>query len=246
MKSTFNAATLFLALGLPFAAANAQTTPAPDPHHPASPATATPPAAGQPAAPPGAGAAQAAPPMGMMMGDMRQMMGMMQQMMQMMQMMGGGAGAGTAGGPMMGGGMPMMGMMPGSPGGGPGGGSGGGPGMGMGPGMFRHTEGILGFYKAELRITDAQTPQWNGFADAARAGAKNMREGMQHMAAQAAAATMPEQLERRVAMLGSFHEAAKSVAAAAKTLYAVLTPEQRKLADEFMADHMRGMRRMVP
>lgn len=247
-----NAAVCLLALGLPIAVANAQTTAAPDPHHPNTPAAATPPPAGQSATPstaapsaPGAApsapsAGPAAPQMGMMMGDMRQMMGMMQQMMGM-----------------MGGGMPMMGMMPGgSAGGGPNAGMGmapGGPGPMAGqpgaagmPGMFRHTEGILAFYKAELRITEAQTAQWNGFAEAVRAGTKGMREAMQRATAQPATATAPEHLERRVAALSSHLDAVRAVSAAAKSLYAVLNAEQRKLADTFMAEHMRGMRAMMP
>ena len=254
MTSQFKAAKLtgaacLLAFGLPIAVANAQTTAAPDPHHPDTPAAATPPGAGQPAAPSTAtptapGAGPTAPQMGMMMGDMRQMMGMMQQMMGMMS---GGAGQGPAAG-----GMPMMGVKPG----------GGGPSMGMGPGgpgrmagqpgadgmpgMFRHTEGILAFYKAELRITEAQTPQWNIFADAARAGAKGMREALQRAATQPATATAAERLERRVALLSSFLDATKAAAAAVKPLYAALTQEQRKLADEFMAEHMQSMRGMMP
>lgn len=242
-----NAAVCLLALGLPIAVANAQTTAAPDPHHPNAPVTATPPPAGQPSVgqpaigqPAAPAAGLTSPQMGMMMGDMRQMMGMMQQMMGM-----------------MGGGMPMMGMMPGgSAGGGPNAGMGmapGGPGPMAGqpgaagmPGMFRHTEGILAFYKAELRITEAQTAQWNGFAEAVRAGTKGMREAMQRATAQPATATAPEHLERRVAALSSHLDAVRAVSAAAKSLYAVLNAEQRKLADTFMAEHMRGMRAMMP
>ncbi len=56
-----------------------------------------------------------------------------------------------------------------------------GQGMGhevmMGPGMMmcrmgEHVEGRLAYLKAELKITDAQTPQWNAFADAYRAVGK--------------------------------------------------------------------------
>jgi len=192
--------------------------------------------------------------MGMMMGDMRQMMGMMQQMMGMMgggNTPGGGPG-GMMGGGMMGGGMPMMGMTPGQPrAGGPGMGMGpgpmaGGPGGPGGPGMFRHTEGILAFYKAELRITDAQAAPWNTFADAVRAHVKKLQEAMQRTAAQRATATAPEQLDQRVALLTAQLDASKAIATAGKALYAALTPEQRKSADSFMADHLRGMRGMMP
>lgn len=250
MKSKITATALALAIGLPIVMANAQTTPIPDPHHPPGQAAGTPPAAGQsvaplPATPPSAATAPTSPqtpPMGMMMGDMRQMMQMMQQM---MQMMGGGGGAPGA---MAGSGMPMMQMMPGGPGmvmGGPGA-TRGATGSAGEPMMFKHVDGILAFYKAELRITEAQTPQWNTFADAARAGANAMRETLQRVSTQQAALTMPEQIDRRLAMLTMQIEPAKTMSTAAKALYAVLTPEQRKLADEFMAEHMKAMRGLMP
>jgi hypothetical protein len=45
-------------------------------------------------------------------------------------------------------------------------------------GMAEHVEGRLAFIKAELKITDAQQPQWNAFADAVRERAG--REGDGH------------------------------------------------------------------
>jgi hypothetical protein len=47
---------------------------------------------------------------------------------------------------------------------------------------FAHTAGRIAFIKPELAVTDAQTPQWNAFADALRAGSKAMRETMANMA----------------------------------------------------------------
>ncbi len=62
-----------------------------------------------------------------------------------------------------GGGMPMM----------------SGPGrmgmMGM-TGIADHIEGRIAFLKAELKITEAQMPQWNAFAEALRANARRMSE----------------------------------------------------------------------
>ena len=247
MRSSFNVAAWILAMGLPVAVAQAQTAPSTDPHHPDTPAPATGAAAtgaaatGAPSAP-SAAAAPTPPQMGMMMGDMRQMMQMMQQM---MQTMGGGATGdarpGATGnarpGMMMDGNMPMMGpmmsMMPGA----------GGP---PGPAMFRHVDGMLAFYRTELRITEAQAPQWTAFADAGRAGAKTLREAMQRTATQPAAQTMPDMLDRRLAMLGALTDTTKAVAVTAKALYAVLTAEQRKLADGFMAQHMQAMRTAMP
>jgi len=256
------AAALAMALGLPMASAavQAQNLPTPpaanaqaqDPHHPAgqdagaAPATGSPatgsPAAGGTHGAPASGSTPASPPaqMGMMMGDMHQMMGMMRQMMGMMR------------GQMMGGGMPMMGMTGGQAqvtsgmGSNMGQGTGTPQGASAPMGMFRHTEGILAFYKAELRITDAQTAPWNTFADAVRTHVKSLREAMQRAATQRPTATATEQLDQRVALLSAQLDATKAVAAAGKALYAALTPEQRKLADAFMGDHLRGMRGMMP
>src|SRR3954451_23349317 len=44
-----------------------------------------------------------------------------------------------------------------------------------------HVEGRIAFLKTELKITDAQLPQWNAFADALRNGAGQMRGAMQGM-----------------------------------------------------------------
>jgi hypothetical protein len=52
--------------------------------------------------------------------------------------------------------------------------------VGMQPGQ--HIEGRLAFLKTELKITDAQAPQWNAYADALRANAKRKGEMMHAMA----------------------------------------------------------------
>jgi hypothetical protein len=53
----------------------------------------------------------------------------------------------------------------------------GGMGMGMGMGgmPFEHVEGRIAFLKAELKITDAQAPQWNAFAETLRSNAMSHR-----------------------------------------------------------------------
>jgi hypothetical protein len=112
------------------------------------------------------------------------------------------------------------------------------------PGMalFRHIEGQLAYYKAELGITDAQLPQWNAFADAARAAAKTMREPyLQSMQADASV-PVTEQLDRRMAMLTAEIETEKTVGTALKSLYAALSPGQQKAADEMVAEHLQAMR----
>lgn len=184
-------------------------------HHPAGDQTAQ--AAPQPApvAPaPGTPMTGMGRPGGMMMqGDMGRMMPMMQGR------MGGPAGP-------MGGGMPGM------------------AGMRRGPmAQFHRIEGQLAFVRAELRITDAQAPLWNAFADAVRTQSGRLREAV-GSAIQAAdqPATAPQIAERRMAHLSLQLEAMRAVSAALGPLYAALSDEQKRTADELMAEHVRGMR----
>src|SRR4051794_7938462 len=69
---------------------------------------------------------------------------------------------------------------------------------------FERIEGQLAFYRAELRITDAQQPQWNAFADAVRTATGTLRQAMMQAMQQGgpmgAAVPAPEQMERRIAL----------------------------------------------
>ncbi|WP_270933172.1 Spy/CpxP family protein refolding chaperone [Falsiroseomonas oryzae] len=108
---------------------------------------------------------------------------------------------------------------------------------------FRRIEGQLAYFRAELRITDAQAQPWNAFADAIRAQAERLRQATQQaMAGAAEPGPAPQQMERRIALLSAHLEAMRAVAAAATPLYAALSEEQRRTADELMSEHFRGMR----
>jgi hypothetical protein len=107
---------------------------------------------------------------------------------------------------------------------------------------FRRIEGQLAFFRAELRITDAQVPQWNAFADAVRAQGDRLRQVTQQaMGTTTGPGTLPQQVERRIALLSASLEATRALSAAATPLYAALSEEQRRTADELMAEHLRGM-----
>ena len=54
-------------------------------------------------------------------------------------------------------------------------------------------------------------------------------------------APAPEQLERRIAVVSAQLETLRAIQAAATPLYAVLSDEQKKVADELMAEHMQRM-----
>ena len=109
--------------------------------------------------------------------------------------------------------------------------------------LFRRIEGQLAYFRAELRITDAQVQPWNAFADTVRAQAERLRQATQQMMTSAAEpGPVPQQMEGRIALLSAHLEAMRAVAAAATPLYAALSEEQRQIADELMAEHFRGMR----
>ena len=99
---------------------------------------------------------------------------------------------------------------------------------------FAHTEGRIAFIKAELAITDAQTPQWNAFADALCASSKSMRETMANMATAQPEKpwTAADRTGAMVQMMTARLEGMKAIAAAEKALYAVLTDAQKETADD--------------
>jgi hypothetical protein len=128
-------------------------------------------------------------------------------------------------------GMPMMGMM----------GQGGMmPMMGMG----EHVEGRIAFLRTELKITDAQLSQWNTFADALRANAKRMTEirnammqgGM--MGQGGTSPSAPDRLDRMERMMTVMLDAVKAMRSALGPLYAVLSDDQKKTADQLIRGPM--------
>ncbi len=194
-----------------------QPTPAPTPAQPSQGA--------QPATPGNA------PMMGQGMG------GMMMNMDQMRPMMGGMMGqqsgqsgmmGGMMGSGMMGQMMPMMRqMMMGQQGG-----------MGAMGLPFEHVEGRIAFLKAELGITDAQAPQWNAFADTLRSNAKAHQAMHEQMTKGGMPSAWPDRLAAQQKVLSTRLDAIKALEAAAKPLYAVLSDEQKKTADQLLASPM--------
>jgi hypothetical protein len=157
------------------------------------------------------------------------------------------AGIGTAraqqpsqGIPMMGG--PMIGMMGDSGMMGMMGPSGMMPMMGQGMmcGSASHIEGRLAYIKTELRITDAQAPQWDAFAAAYRTNAQQfaqqcaamMGQGGGHMGM--TAGTLPERLDRMEQHMTLHLEALRAMKVAVQPLYAALSDEQRRVADQII------------
>ena len=106
------------------------------------------------------------------------------------------------------------------------------------PMMAGHVEGRLAYLKTELKITDAQLPLWNAVADAVRVSAKSMGAMSEGMMGSTQASTLPDKLAFREKMMTAHLDALHRFKAAVEPLYAVLSEEQKKTADELLMGPM--------
>ncbi len=109
----------------------------------------------------------------------------------------------------------------------------------MGHMPLKHVEGRLAFLKAELKITPAQEPQWSKFAEVVRSTARSAQAAMppmKHGGAQASSA--PDRLGHYEKTLTSRLEAVRALKGAVDPLYASLSDDQKKVADELLMGPM--------
>jgi len=135
----------------------------------------------------------------------------------------------------------------------------------MGHGMMpmmdpsQHIEGRLAFLKTELKITDAQAPQWTAYADALRANAKRMSELMTEMMSsgmmnygtmsygtmmwnqgtmmqgqRGPGMSLPDRLDWAEQHMAAHMEMLQAIKGPTEELYAVLSAEQKRVADQIM------------
>ena len=101
-------------------------------------------------------------------------------------------------------------------------------------------EARLADLKTALKITDAQQAQWNTFADTLRKHARDADQRIQQARNEAAARekgarpTAIERMERGQQRLADAYTRQSETLAAAKPLYAALSPEQQKIADDLL------------
>lgn len=122
--------------------------------------------------------------------------------------------------------------------GGPGYGPGYGPGPGRGPAAVAPAERVakrLDWLKAELQIKGPQESAWNSYATAAKSAADGMFSRMQALRAAPPQASAPERLDNRIAAMRAGLASMESLSTATKELYAALSPEQKVVADRWMA-----------
>lgn len=112
---------------------------------------------------------------------------------------------------------------------------------GMGRGM-RHgvmhsvpmMEARLAYVKADLEITDAQTTAWDAYASAVRArhAAKESMHADMMKAKESGSAL--ERIDARIKAMETMVDSLKTLKPATEALYAVLTDEQKKKADQLL------------
>ena len=102
-------------------------------------------------------------------------------------------------------------------------------------------EARIAYLKTALKITDAQQAQWNEFADTLRKHAREADkqvEAVRNEAARREKGAQPtaiERMERGQQRVAAAYTRVSETLAAAKPLYAALSPEQQKIADELLA-----------
>jgi len=97
-------------------------------------------------------------------------------------------------------------------------------------------EGRLAFLKAELKITEAQTAQWNAVADVMRANNHERRAMMEQARAQRGQPTNAlARLEARERFIAARMEGDRKFLAVFRPLYQSLSAEQKATADELFA-----------
>lgn len=104
---------------------------------------------------------------------------------------------------------------------------------GAGPdGMLDRVEGRLAFLKAELKITEAQSPAWNKVASAIRDSANSRNERMKAIwSDEDKAKSLLERLELHEQFMTVRLDEIKQLKAAWNDLYSQLSDDQKKEAD---------------
>jgi len=145
-------------------------------------------------------------------------------------MMGYGGGHHGGYGPGMGyGGGPRGGYGPGMMGGGPRGGY--GPGAAYGAGPTDRAEARLSFLKNELKITADQEAAWDAYAKQVKTRAETMQAF--HAQGPITAETPAERIEQHASRMKLRADQEQTMGGVVKDLFAVLTPEQKTIANQY-------------
>ena len=98
-------------------------------------------------------------------------------------------------------------------------------------------EGRIAFLKAELAITHAQKDLWDAYAGALRTNFQSMHDMRRTMKTRMSDMTPVERLEAHLAAMDGRVKALKEVEPSLTALYAALSADQKKTADQLLT-HM--------
>ena len=99
--------------------------------------------------------------------------------------------------------------------------------------MSSHVEGRLAFLKTELKVTADQSAAWDRFADAYRAAGTSMH-AMQGSMMAMMQGDLPSRLAAHQKMMSAHLDAMKTISGPLSALYAVLSADQKKAADDLI------------
>jgi hypothetical protein len=109
---------------------------------------------------------------------------------------------------------------------------------GMGHRMMMHSgpmmEARLAYIKADLEVTEAQLPAWEGYADAIRARRRTMGAMREEMMKAQEGGSALQRMDARIKAMQTKLDAMKTLKAPTEALYAVLSDKQKKKADELL------------
>ena len=109
---------------------------------------------------------------------------------------------------------------------------------GMGHGMMMHSlpmmEGRLAYIKAALEITETQMPTWDAYVDAVRERHTTMESVHADMMKAKEGGRAVERMGARIKAMESMVGSLKALRPSTEALYAVLTEEQKRKADQLL------------
>ena len=100
--------------------------------------------------------------------------------------------------------------------------------------MTDRIDGRIAFLRAELKITDAQTANWNQFAEALRASRKHLLEARAQLAVPNVGSNTAARVEQYERHLGARLEAIRTARTSLAQLYVALDEHQKHVADELV------------
>jgi hypothetical protein len=110
--------------------------------------------------------------------------------------------------------------------------------QGMGHGAMMHSvpmmEGRLAYIKADLEIADAQMAAWDAYANAVRARHATMDGMRAEMMKAKESGSALQRLDARIKALENKLDSLKALKPVTEGLYAILTDEQKKKADQLL------------